>query len=201
MKDKLVFSTIHQTKGLQRKVVILFNFDNSYFKFYNRNANPLICSNELYVATTRASECLTLIHDYTNPYLPFLEKEILFNEIDIINKKPINIKFSINKKNKEISVTRLLSHLDYNVLDQCYNMLEINKNNNEIKKINIPSQITQKTTENVSELNGIAIVAYCEYKNNNTCPILDILSNNTINIRIKSDIKSKLIILINKLLI
>ena len=35
IKDKMVFSTFHQVKGLERKIVIIFNFDNSYFLFYN----------------------------------------------------------------------------------------------------------------------------------------------------------------------
>ena len=34
IEGKMVFSTFHQVKGLERKVVIVFNFDDSYFKFY-----------------------------------------------------------------------------------------------------------------------------------------------------------------------
>ena len=36
MRGKLVFSTFHQTKGLQRKAVLVFNFDESYYKYYNK---------------------------------------------------------------------------------------------------------------------------------------------------------------------
>ena len=36
IKGKLIFSTFHQSKGLERKVVIIFNFDDSYFKFYKK---------------------------------------------------------------------------------------------------------------------------------------------------------------------
>ncbi len=39
MKDKLVFSTFHQVKGLERKVVIVYSFDDSYFDFYQRESN------------------------------------------------------------------------------------------------------------------------------------------------------------------
>lgn len=74
LEGKIIFSTFHQVKGLERKVVIIFNFDDSYFKFYKKNANHLICSNELYVATTRGIEHLTLFHHYKNDYLPFINK-------------------------------------------------------------------------------------------------------------------------------
>jgi superfamily I DNA/RNA helicase len=50
MKNKLLFLTFHQTKGLERKVVIVFNFDESYLlhfpkrerpdKSYEENINP-----------------------------------------------------------------------------------------------------------------------------------------------------------------
>src|SRR5690606_34746459 len=31
---KIIFSTFHQAKGMERKVVFVFNFDDSYFKYY-----------------------------------------------------------------------------------------------------------------------------------------------------------------------
>jgi len=73
LNGKLVFSTFHQVKGLERKIVFIFNFDSSYLKFYNKTCNPEICPNELYVATTRATEQLIVIHHFENDYLPFLE--------------------------------------------------------------------------------------------------------------------------------
>ena len=72
LKGKLVFSSFHQSKGLERKVVFVFNFDDSYFKYYKKDADLTVCPNELYVATTRASEHLILIHNKSNDYLPFL---------------------------------------------------------------------------------------------------------------------------------
>ena len=74
LEGKIIFSTFHQTKGLERKVVIIFNFDNSYFEYYKKDANPCICSNELYVATTRGIDHLTLFHHYNNEYLHFIDK-------------------------------------------------------------------------------------------------------------------------------
>jgi superfamily I DNA/RNA helicase len=73
LQNKLVFSTFHQTKGLERKVVIVFNFDSSYFEYYKKNANPNICPNELYVATTRGIDHLTVFHHSDNNYLKFID--------------------------------------------------------------------------------------------------------------------------------
>jgi hypothetical protein len=72
LNGKLIISTFHQTKGLERKVVIVFNFDASYYEYYNKNASITRCPNELYVATTRAIERLSLFHHESNAYLPFL---------------------------------------------------------------------------------------------------------------------------------
>ena len=77
LENKLVFSTFHQSKGLERKVVLVINFDNSYFQYYKKKANPFVCPNELYVATTRSLEHLSLIHHYENEFLPFLNVEEL----------------------------------------------------------------------------------------------------------------------------
>ena len=36
ISNKLAFLSFHQSKGLERKVVFVFNFDNSYFKYYEK---------------------------------------------------------------------------------------------------------------------------------------------------------------------
>jgi superfamily I DNA/RNA helicase len=36
INNKIVFTTYHQSKGRERKVVILYNFDSSYFDYYLR---------------------------------------------------------------------------------------------------------------------------------------------------------------------
>lgn len=62
LKNKLVISSIHKVKGLERKVVIFMGFDHSYNEYYNKNYDFTKCANELYVAVTRATEKMTLIH-------------------------------------------------------------------------------------------------------------------------------------------
>jgi superfamily I DNA/RNA helicase len=40
IKNKIVFSSIHQAKGRERKLVILFIMNNDYFKYYAKNLDP-----------------------------------------------------------------------------------------------------------------------------------------------------------------
>ena len=178
LKDKMIFSTFHQTKGLERKVVIIFNFDYSYFKFYNRNVNYSICPNELYVATTRGLEQLTLIHHYTNDFLPFIDKNNLeiychYEDYNKIRNRNLINNDDINNNNFPISVTNLIKFLPDNVIDDCYNQLEIIENTDFIiNKIDIPMRIlNDDTIESVSDLTGIAIPSMFEYKMKNQMKI------------------------------
>jgi AAA domain len=72
LKNKMIFSSFAKSKGLERKVVFVYNFDASYFQFYNSVDTATICPNVFYVACTRASEHLILIHGKQSGYLPFL---------------------------------------------------------------------------------------------------------------------------------
>lgn len=177
LEGKIIFSTFHQTKGLERKVVIIFNFDNSYFEFYKKDANPCICSNELYVATTRGIEHLTLFHHYENEYLHFIDKTNIqlycyFEEIKMFIKsknQPL--------KNIDTSITDIIKFLPQNIIDKCFNELEIIQNSKYImNKINIPLKITNdETTESISEITGIAIPSMFELKLKNKISIYELL--------------------------
>ena len=72
--DKMVFATFHQVKGLQRKCVIVMGFDNSYYYYYNPDANKAICPNEMYVGLTRCSERLTVVHHYKKNFIDFIDQ-------------------------------------------------------------------------------------------------------------------------------
>lgn len=72
LRNKMIFSSFAKSKGLERKIVFVFNFDSSYFQFYNSTDSDLLCPNVFYVACTRASEHLILIHGKQTNFLPFL---------------------------------------------------------------------------------------------------------------------------------
>ncbi len=185
IKNKLVFSTFHQVKGLERKVIIIYNFDNSYFKFYKKNSDIYKCPNEIYVAVTRGIEQLSLFHHYHNDYLPFINKSLLnkycYYEYDKLN---INIRENINDNN--INVTNLTKHLSIDTLNKALKFIDIIEIQKKDKHINIPIKIKENNLyESVSEINGVAIPAYFEYLNTKKMSIYNneylLLNNNTIN--------------------
>jgi len=167
LENKLVFSTFHQSKGLERKVVLVLNFDSSYFTYYKKNINSRECPNELYVATTRAIERLSVFHHYENDYLNFICSDKIQEYCElIIHKRIINkIDDCKNKEDKDIGVCDLIKHLPQEILYNCYKYLEINTIQEAGNKIDIDIKTKQNELyEEVSEITGIAIPSFLEYK-------------------------------------
>lgn len=182
IKDKIVFSTIHQSKGRERKLCILYGFDTSYYNLFARdkNASVLICPNLLYVATTRASHQLIVI-EHIDKYqsLPFLKmshsnmnlqpyikihRHHTLETNENINSNKI---YSLPTNNKPIikSVTDLIKFINESTMNILTDLVtRIFTHVQEIKESNIvqiPADIqTSNTThEQVSDINGVAIPA------------------------------------------
>ena len=168
IKNKIVFSTFHQTKGLERKVVVIFNMDDSYFKYYKQNINEYICPNEIYVALTRAQEKITCFHHYKNNYMPFIKHELLknycyFEQNDKLYNNNNNNK---SKKNIKTAITGIIKHLPIDVINTSLEFINYNIINESSTFIDIPIKTQQKNLfENVSDITGVAIPAYFEYIN------------------------------------
>ena len=181
IKNKLVFSTFHQVKGLERKVVIIFNFDYSYFEYYNQEAYHGKCPNEIYVACTRSLERLTLLHDHHNNYFPFMNIDQLKLCCDVEFKtdiKPLENLQNNNNDIKNISVTNLIRFVTLELINEFYNILEIKKINEKGTKLNIKIKLEDKENgivESISEINGIAIPAFYEIFLKNSLNIVNIL--------------------------
>lgn len=60
MRNKVVFSTFHQSKGRERKVAIVMGLDGTYSKTFARELRPDECPSTVYVACTRGSQHLVL---------------------------------------------------------------------------------------------------------------------------------------------
>lgn len=189
IKGKIVFSTFHQVKGLERPVVILFNFDDSYFKYFDRTATTDKCPNIIYVAATRALKNLTVIHDSSNhPLLPTIT-------YDAITKDP-NVRIvggimgrdefgEICPKQQEhvpVLVTELIRFLDPQVIDCAIKKLEYitespdRSNDTTHQRINLPQKATcskKNTSEIVYDINGYAIPTYFEMSLFKRCSLLD----------------------------
>ena len=177
IKGKLIFSTFHQVKGLERKVVIIFGFDDSYFKYYKRDSDTMVCPNELYVATTRALERMILFHNTLCDYLPFIDRSKLSKYTDLSGYISA-VESNVILNEIPISVTEIVKYLPQDVIDACIEYLEIVPIKNPGKKIPVPHKIKNNNlNEAISDINGIAIPSLFEYKNYGRMEILDYCIN------------------------
>lgn len=164
IEGKIVFSTFHQSKGLERKVVLVYNVDDSYFTFYKKGIDPRTFVNELYVAFTRASERLVLIHNESNLPLQFLDERVVRKLTTYVD-SDMNGKRIRLKKNKLIktAVTDITRHINDDVVEGIVKFFDVEKVREESQRIVIENQSDQgNTIENVSEITGTAVPMYYE---------------------------------------
>lgn len=178
IENKMVFTTIHQAKGRERKAVLFIGFDESYFEYYDKIADQKICPNELYVAVTRASEKLTIIHDSKKDYLPFLNIKLLNKYTNFQHKQTKQTNYNPLKKNipdngDTFTVSELISYLPFSIENLCMNYLDVKILREPDSKLDIQSVIKLESNmgghkveiyESVSDITGVAIPAYFEYK-------------------------------------
>jgi hypothetical protein len=206
LKGKIVFSSFHQVKGLERKVVFVFNFDSGYFEYYDKNGQKDEIPNTLYVAATRAKEHLILIHGEDKHFCDFIDIHKLQSiaSYDMGYSSKFQHKLSYNKildkpiKPITIGVTELIKFMPVEILDQCKELLTISKIDlpNE-KNINIPVKSKQEDLyESVSEITGVSIPSYYELLTTNKITIHEHIENNII-----LKMNSKIIKITNKCLI
>ena len=155
--DKIVFSSFHQSKGLERRSCIVFNVDHGYEIYYSKITNKHI-QNAMYVALTRAKENLILLHDNRNSFPSYfntdlfekfnLQVDIVGDSImDVIAKKWVELKTESNEKcidddNSNAidqSVTNLIKHVPIRIINQimkditCEEMITFSDSPNTIK--------------------------------------------------------------------
>ena len=165
--NKIVFLSFHQAKGLERKVVIVFNFDNSYFTYNQPEKNPNFCPNEMYVAVTRATELLIVIHHCKNktPYFKFLNLDNFYNNVKFKSfyykiLQPFNDSKN-NFKRTNIEVTQITNFIK-GIKNFNSNLILLQEDGNRL--INIKMRHQQ---EDVSCINGIIIPSIFIYYYNN----------------------------------
>lgn len=164
MKGKVSFLTFHQCKGLERNVIIVYNFDNSYFEFFNTTCMKSICPNELYVAVTRTKAHLTLIHNHNHDYLPFLNINNLSAHCNIVN-NTTHTPRCISTKMSSPFVTNIVSHLSHRTIARILTRLKIDTITYPDVKLHIPTEIENDGKyEHISDITGVAIPMYFAYK-------------------------------------
>jgi DNA polymerase III epsilon subunit-like protein len=183
ISGKIVISTFHQVKGLERPLVIVFNFDNSYFEFFKKDENPTQCTNDLYVAMTRASESLVLIHHFSNKFLKFLEPTAdIEKSVSMMFRK----KFSIKDQNassspKSTTIADLTKYTPYDIIHDCSARISsttLKPRCSPADEISMRSKSEQPTgSENVREINDIAVLLWHELSATGDIAVISQLSS------------------------
>lgn len=181
IKNKVIFSTFHQSKGRERKVVVVCQFDNDYFLYYNRC--PVIdrfkCPSTLYVAATRATDQLIIIE--TSDPLPFLQyshtqmKNSGFIDFPSI---PLGIMNTNSKqeliqtfnKSSPSEIIKFIPNDTLFIIEELINKIyTLEKRDERLINVKIPGHIPVyyngvELSEEVSDINGITIPSLYEEK-------------------------------------
>jgi len=165
-RNKIVVSTFHQTKGLERKIVVIFGFCNSYFQYFARQEDPRAVPNILYVACTRATERLILVaEDVEGNKLPFLnDVDESSDHLEVRDVSRMRNGEIIHAKPSAVTVTRLCKFLPENLAALAASFLKTRQLVAPFQSPSLESHVETSPglVEEVYELNGLAIPALFE---------------------------------------
>lgn len=180
---KVVFCTFHQAKGRERKCVIVYHFDLSYFTFYARDCNMGVCSNALYVALTRSSETLIVLESFKSEPLPFLSPladlktrsyidvhEVFYDGVGVKDSKPEDDEIH------QTSVTDLLKFVKDKYLLPLTTLVEqlFVMDQKRQYLVDLPDKLQMgQTVESVAEINGLVIPSIYESETLGRSSIVD----------------------------
>jgi hypothetical protein len=170
ISGKVVFSTFHQAKGRERKIVILYGFDETYFQYYGKEYDPTVCPETLYVAATRAKERLFLLQSNRAAPLPFLKLTVAemawlpYIEVQGVP-RVVSAPGKVREDHHNTTPTELVQYLSEptlklldSVASELFEVEEVAS-----YSVSIPSKVAfDGTVEDVSDINGIAIPAMYE---------------------------------------
>ena len=176
---KIVCCTYHQTKGLERKIVIVVGVDGSYTKYFDRSpATKLKCSNAMYVALTRSTEILSIYQD---------EKAGAFKYFNIPKILACcKVRGDIIRTRDELretradkwSVTDFLRHVSFSATRRALEFLTqtIHQEPSDIIELSAKTQ-QGDLYENVADINGTAVLAYHNYLAKGSCIVSSEIKN------------------------
>lgn len=170
IKNKILFSSYHQAKGMERKIAVVLSFDESYFDYYARDHDPKKMSNPQYVALTRGSEILVLQADSSINPCQFLNIELAKKFANILPKDKVSM-FKMNvalaskvQKKQFRGVVNHVRSMSHHFYKQIIKLCELATFSKKSEIIHLKSKIKQgNLCESVSELNGEAIPIYYWY--------------------------------------
>ena len=178
-KHKLLFCTYHQSKGLGRQVVVVFGLDDTYHQYYARNEPEDQCPNAVYVAATRASKRLILIHHNRRGFFPTINESTFKKYVTYWpgGPQPAAIQEAVKQTvTKKTTVTSLLRHLSTSAVYEALQMIDQKEIQPASEIVELEDRVlsAQGLVEAVNDVNGIVIPAMYELETSGGCSILDI---------------------------
>jgi hypothetical protein len=174
IRDKVVFSTFHSVKGLERKVVIVYSFSSKYFDLFAKTADysqRRACPNALYVALTRATRTLHLVgEEAEGGALPFLTAltQTPYLQVQTVGFLQKRLDHASGGWSNA-SVTRLTRFLTEASITEAMRFVRTTVVHEPLHDIPVPLRVQTRNEgavlmEDVSELTGQAVPALYESK-------------------------------------
>lgn len=177
--NKVVFSSFHQSKGLERKVVFVYNFSANYFTFYEKEKDTAICPNAMYVAITRAMERLYICaEDSQSAPFTFVKKDKFgpaVKTVELDHGRVSRVQEVEQKDDTRMRrVTDLTRFIPDELLGRIVELCKMEVVRAPYVNIGIPDSIqtAEGLVEMVYELNGIAIPTIYEHRLTGSISIL-----------------------------
>lgn len=179
MKNKVTFSSFHQAKGRERKLVILMGFDEGTFSYYTkiRESPESSIINAYYVACTRASEELYLMHHYNKDFFPTADEFIIKEICEYIEDKTVKPGKERATKPGVRGVTDVIRFMPTELVQDLMSHLKVKKTPlgdsvEHVKAYTIDASGDDIQYEAISDLYGTGITLYNEISHNKNLPVM-----------------------------
>ncbi|ASP28347.1 hypothetical protein SCORR_v1c05750 [Spiroplasma corruscae] len=177
-KNKIEITTMNSTKGREKDLVIIYGFDDFYFKGYAKNENNLLPCDKFYVAITRAKQKVILLQSEWSAPLCFLDIKKITSTTNVIGNKSHLYKAcelvkEFKSNDRWFDVTDLTEYIDASVFYNFIKLLNIEifefTNNNQVDFSQTPFNKTVEykekiIKEDVSAFNG-SLITYIQLYN------------------------------------
>ncbi|KAI0868744.1 P-loop containing nucleoside triphosphate hydrolase protein [Hypoxylon argillaceum] len=191
-EGKMCVSSIHQFKGSERDLIILFGMDSSFFRYFGREIPDDRCPNAVFVALTRAAKQLVLVYNENEKLMPFMSVEALYKTAEVINMtsneqeiappnapgRPLDFGLTLPRLNSVRDVTRSIRESLNKILERDLHVRQLSPPLPKEERIKIQNVVLSDQEkgfhEAVNDINGLVIVAAFEYEMNRTLSSLDL---------------------------
>ncbi|KAJ7278838.1 P-loop containing nucleoside triphosphate hydrolase protein [Mycena rebaudengoi] len=196
LHGKVAVTTFHQFKGSERALVIVYGTEASYFKYLGRDLPDDRCPNAIFVALTRATTQLVIVHSDAAPAMPCVAWARLLEHTQFINiartaplaqRAPLHEPFLGLLLPKEVVVSNMARHAPGETLDALVAAhLAVTPLADALpahQHIIAPERVCTDAGKNhhepVSDLNGLAVTAAFEWRARRTLTALGFAKKKT----------------------